>query len=744
MPDEQLNDLPDDTVQPFRAPNERHSGSGDSGLNQAVSNQSSGLANESATAGPSSDDGDTDDGDTAPKRTERVSQQSSSDQASNHSPVLDTPAASDADWNRVSGQRWLDNNLGPIAGPQYIEVPSIKVLPAVNAGMPSVRSTAPRRPSAGSHSANGRADLPEEIARPHQAVNSGAVSSDNDALRILLQASAAAESLQQRFAELNQQRAEIAAEHHQLNADRQAFENRARQFAEQVAADRTAQRELQAELQQRINKVAAQEETIERQTTELRTAQRALSDERVLLKQALKAELEEERSRIEQQAKLLEAERNQVQQRNEHDRLEHAERMRQLDAELDQERQRLVDKVRAEMAAELAQLNREKQEWRETREQQKQEAQQQAEELQQQREAFGEQLQAEQSRLRDEVEKRRQMLLTEQSNLQRRYRFQFEHLGRAREDLEFEVRELRREQQLFRTERQRFSEQHRLRFRQLEKVRKLLADAEASLMRETRIIERSRAAAQSDIQRQQRRAEEEREAILQDIDNRQRRVRQQELSLADLASRLDERSQRLGSLRAELDKTQGEILEQRLAVEEARTSLFKDTAQSDTARARLEQARGDVQSFFDRLKTQINVERDKIELASADISERQAQFRRDRSELEQWFIDREAAMNARTTESIVLELQQTIEQQQAELHELQERWKADRREAERTIRELLDQLTTAEIRALNSPVPAVATQQNATPASNGSSSPSTADQHEITGPHDITGQREAA
>ena len=571
----------------------------------------------------------------------------------------------------------------------FIEVPSVKVLPATSTAMPSVRAS--------SRNSAARAASDADAA--------GAVSSDSDALRILLQASAAAESLQQRFAELNQQRAEIVAEHQQLDADRLAFENRAREFATQVAKDRTAQRELQAELDQRVQKVASQEELLERQTSELQAARRALNEERVLLKQALKAELEDERARIEQQTRLLDTERKQVQDRNERDRVEHAERMQQLDAELETERKRLVDKVREEMASELAQLNREKQEWQEKREQQRLEIQQQSEDLQQQREVFGEQLQTEQARLREEVEKRRQMLLTEQSNLQRRYRFQFEHLGRAREDLEFEVRELRREQQMFRNERLRFTEQHRMRFRQLERVRVLLSDAEASLVRETRIVERSRAAALSDVERMQRRAEEEREAINQDLETRQRRIRQQEASLADLASRLDDRSQRLGGLRAELDKTQGEILEQRLAIEEAKMSLFKDSTQSEAARARLEQARGDVQSFFDRLKTQINVERDKIEAASSGLAERQAQFRRDRTELEQWFLDREAAMNNRTTESVVLELQQTIEQQQTQLHDLQERWKADRREAERTIRDLLDQLTTAEMNAFSTPVP---------------------------------------
>lgn len=556
--------------------------------------------------------------------------------------------------------------------------------------------------------------LSDEFEQPLRALQSGdgsqtavtiaaGSSGEIEAFQILLQASAAAESLQQRFADLQQRRSELIAEQSQLQADRSAFELRAREFAAQIARDRTEQRELQAELEQRLSRAAELEETRERLTAELRSAQRSLSEERVVLKQSLKAELDDERAKIEETRSVLEHERQLLIRRHEQDRNEHAARMLELDVLLQAEKKRLTEKVREELAAELSQFNREKQEWRLLREQQKQELIQQNEELQQQREAFGEQLESEQTRMREEVEKRRQMLITEQSNLQRRYRFQFEHLGRAREDLEIEVRELRREQQMFRTDRQRFTEQHRLRFRQLETVRTRLSDVEASLTREARIIERSRAAAMSDIQRLKRRADEEQAAVTQDLDNRERRLRQQETAIADVSAKLEDRSQRLGRLRAELDSTQAEILEQRLATEEVRTALHRDAASNDAVRARLEQARSDVRAFFDRLRTGLNLERDKIEASAADVTERQAQFRRDRAELEQWFTAREAALEQRFSESVVVELHSEIEAQRQELNALQERWIADRREAESSIRGLLDQMTASEMAAVETP-----------------------------------------
>ena len=525
---------------------------------------------------------------------------------------------------------------------------------------------------------------------------------ESDALKILLQASAAAESLQHRFSELQQRRAEIVADQQQLEAERRAFEQRAQEFAAQVARDRADQRELMADLELRQQKVGQQEELLQRQAAELRAAQRALAEERVILKASVRAELDEDRMKLSQERAILDAERDRLRAQAERERQDYADRIQRVDEELKLEKQRLAERAREDLTAEIVLLNRQKAEWQLAHEHQLQEIAQQADDLQAQRELFGQQVEEEQQRLKEEIEKKRQGLLTEQNNLQRRYRFQFEHLTRAKEDLETELREFRREQQLFRSERLRFLEQHRLRFRQLEHVRQLLTDRESSIARESRIIDRSRSAALSDIQRLQKRSEEERDAILQDIESRQRRVRQQELAMADLAARLEDRSQRLNRLRSELDQTQSEILEQRLVIEEARTNLVRDAVSPEIARARLEQARGDVQAFFDRLRMQINADRDKVEEAASDVAERQQQFRRDRAELEQWFAAREEQHSSRTTDSVVEEQNATIHLLQSQIVELQNRWHKERLEAERAIRDLLSQITSREVGSMES------------------------------------------
>jgi hypothetical protein len=527
-------------------------------------------------------------------------------------------------------------------------------------------------------------------------------SGESDALKILLQASAAAESLQHRFSELQQRRAEIVADQQQLEAERRAFEQRAQDFAVHVARDRADQRELMADLEQRLQKVGQHEELQQRQVVELRAAQRALAEERVILKASVRAELDEDRMKLSQERAILDSERDRLRIQAERERQDYADRIRQIDEELKLEKQKLAERAREDLTAEIVLLNRQKAEWQMAHEQQLQEIAQQADDLQAQRELFGQQVEEEQQRLKEEIEKKRQGLLTEQNNLQRRYRFQFEHLTRAKEDLEAELREFRREQQLFRSERLRFLEQHRLRFRQLEHVRQLLTDRESSIARESRIIDRSRSAALSDIQRLQRRSEEERDAILQDIESRQRRVRQQEMAMADLAARLEDRSQRLNRLRSELDQTQSEILEQRLVIEEARTNLVRDSVSPEIARARLEQARGDVQAFFDRLRMQINADRDKVEEAASDVAERQQQFRRDRAELEQWFAAREEQHSSRTTDSVVQDQASTIQMLQTQIVELQNRWHKERLEAEHAIRDLLSQITSREVGSMDS------------------------------------------
>ena len=529
--------------------------------------------------------------------------------------------------------------------------------------------------------------------------------SDQDALQVLLQASAAAEALQQRFSELQSRQAEIVAERSQLSADRAAFEMRAKEFASQVAHDRSEQREITADLEQRQQQLKQLRAELDQQHQLLDDQRQELDAKRQRLHEAVNEELTRERAIMQRQRDELEQERQQLVVRTRQLEDEHNERLQVVEATLQTERDEMRDTVRCELAAEIEQLNRERQEWSVQKDREALEIQQQSEDLQQQRELFGEQLESEQQRLRDEIEKRRQMLLTEQNNLQRRYRFQFEHLARAREDFEVEMHDLRREQQQFRSERKSFDDQHRLRFYQLQKIRNVLSRRDASLKREQKVIDRSRVSAELDIRRQQDRLQEHQDSVMQDLDSRSRRLQQTEQAAAETAQRVEQRLRHVTQMRAELDLQQREILEQRLLLEELQAAaLPANTAQEGSAG--YDQARKSVEQFFEKLHQPLQSERDRLEAKFAELATRQEQFRRDREDLERWFAEQEKALADQSPDDMTTTHPQVASLEE-ELAKTRQLWHSERKESETAVRQLLDEIAERESTAfqVNAPIP---------------------------------------
>lgn len=526
--------------------------------------------------------------------------------------------------------------------------------------------------------------------------------SDQDALRVLLQASAAAEALQGRFSELQQQRAHVDDEKRQLDADRSAFETRAREFAEQVARDRTMQREVNAEIEHRQQQSIQQQTDLDQQLEILEEGRQELDAKRQRLSEVVNEELARERGILQKQRDALDEERNRQTERAQEHEQQYTERLNKIEHDLQVERETMRQSVRKELAAELDEINRERAEWDDVKDRQALELKEQSEDLQQQRELFGEQLDAEQGRLRDEIEKRRQTLLSEQNNLQRRYRFQFEHLGRAREDFEEELRELRRSQQLYRTERMKFDEQHRLRFQQLQRVHELLSDRDVSLKREQKVVERERMSVDIDLKRQAERLQEHQDSVMQDLEARSRRLRQAEQQSAETAQRVEQRLQHVNQLRVELDSKQRDILEQRLLLEEIQAHPDSG-GPSDKNSPQYVQAKTAVSQFFERLHQPLRSERDRLEEQATALEVRKEQFRKDRSELEQWFSEKEKELANKSSGVRTREDENVIELEE-ELARVRQRWNVERREAETTIRQLLDQLASAEKRKFTAPI----------------------------------------
>ena len=143
-------------------------------------------------------------------------------------------------------------------------------------------------------SQDGHAPLrPEEHAlSTPSSVRPVADENPHDPLEVLLQASAAAESLKQQFGELKQRRAELFAERDQLSADRSAFEDRAREFAEQVARDRTTQREVTAEIEDQRQKLRQLRRELDEQTQEISQERSRLESDRRRMQEGLQKELQ--------------------------------------------------------------------------------------------------------------------------------------------------------------------------------------------------------------------------------------------------------------------------------------------------------------------------------------------------------------------------------------------------------------------------------------------------------------------
>ena len=531
------------------------------------------------------------------------------------------------------------------------------------------------------------AAVPQDVEDMSEFVESSA---PTDPMQVLIQASQAAEALQSRFAELQQLQADINDERAQLTADRTVFEDRAGEFAQQVTQDRVEHRKLRSELDEETRRVKQLTQSLEEDHVRLSQAQADLDAERVCLQQTVSDELARDREALQAERESLNDERTALAQQQAEQEASLEERHQQALQQIEIERESLREGIREEFNSELSQLNREQQEWKDQKQLEYDRLREESENLQQQRELLGEQISAEQLRLRDELETRRQALLTEQTNLQRRYRFQFDHLARARSDFDGESRQLRRDQQSFRAERQRFQEQHRLQLVRLNRIRELLDERDGSLKREQRVMDRCRTAVQMDLQRQQKHLQEQRDSVNQELDERTRQVRLQEDSISRSTQRLAEKTLQLNRLRAELDSQQRDLLELRIIVEEVQGDLQREDSDTDT-NVRQRQARESLVGFFEELHQRIRDERHEVEQQAVELEQNRAAFRCDREQLEKWF-EQNPGVLVETTAELPSDLLQKSADLKNALDHLRGEWAADRSHAESRIRSLLDEL----------------------------------------------------
>ena len=108
------------------------------------------------------------------------------------------------------------------------------------------------------------------------------------------------------------------------------------------------------------------------------------------------------------------------------------------------------------------------------------------------------------------------------------------------------------------------------------------------------------------------------------------------------------------------------------------------------------QARKAVEQFFEQLHHPLRSERDRLEAKATELAARQEQFRQDRIELEKWFSEQELALADKLSKDHSAQDEARIAALEEQLSDMRQRWHKERREAEETIRDLLNQVTQAE------------------------------------------------
>ena len=151
----------------------------------------------------------------------------------------------------------------------------------------------------------------------------------------------------------------------------------------------------------------------------------------------------------------------------------------------------------------------------------------------------------------------------------------------------------------------------------------------------------------------------------------------------------------MNQMRAELDIKQRDILEQRLLLEELMASS-SGIATADVNSPSYDQAHKAVEQFFEQLHQPLRSERDRLEAKSSELARRQEQFRKDRTELEQWFTEQERILAEKMSKDHSAQDAARIASLEEQLSTVRTQWHQERREAEEAIRDLLEQVAESE------------------------------------------------
>ncbi len=520
---------------------------------------------------------------------------------------------------------------------------------------------------------------------------------DPEELRMLQQATAAAERLHAQYASLRLQEeqlevraGEVEALRVELERSRAATQAQAERREEDIDRKRSELNDLYSQFNEREKTIAEYEERLKQLEIELQRKREAMTAE-------VMREVEVERAGLLQLQKTFTVDRDNFSLEMTQKREKWENELNVRRENLDRERERLEGAVRNEVNAEFEDFRREKGEWLTDHQQKNQLLHDQMEELQQQREQFENHLNGERQRMESELAIERDKFNREQTVLGNRYRFQLEHLNRSREELDSELRLFRREKQQLQVDSTDFRELHQQRLDQFEHYRQLLAERETAIQRQMQLLQDATKTQEAETASVRRRRNEDREQW--DLEQKKQRVelqRQSEL-LAAQAENLEERHHRLDELRDELEHTHAATLEARIAVEE----IFAQISQSispEAAEERVAGARTAISEHYRKLRDSLADERGELNRERETIDSKMNELREVRSELSDWIAEREEKLRLKDVQ--LTEYEDSSDEREQAWRNAQRRWQNERIEAEGIIRDLLKQISDIHLPAV--------------------------------------------
>lgn len=451
---------------------------------------------------------------------------------------------------------------------------------------------------------------------------------------------------------LDADQAAVATDRAAIQEELAALQHDRAMLRPQLMAELTADREALAEEHRLLHERAASLTVAEQQSRERIDA--LLQQERQGLWQTLSLEWNQRHAAFEADQKAWDAQRTLIQSQLEEQRALCQTAFKNLDAELAERRQAAEQEIANLRAAVDAEITAARLAW-----------------------------ETEQSTSIADQQRERGLLET-------RLRFQQEHLEKVRDDLERTQAEFRRERQQERHRLEDLERQSQRRLVQLSLYRDALSEQAKSLDREAATFTRVRRAWEDSVATSRAAFDTETSQWRQDAERQRLEIARQQEALGKHSESIDGRRQRLEKLRIELEETHRSNLELRLAVEEAWAQIAQAVGSDEEARLRVEQARQGLSLYYQELHAGLMAQRREVLDLENRLQHDRGEFHAERQTLVQWLSERDEALRLQEAE-INARLHQAM-QEEAAWRDIQNRWLAERLEAESVIRRLLGEL----------------------------------------------------